>query len=445
MSDEAAERRMRKSALGRTVRLATLPAAYAGRTTLGVGKRLVGRPAAAVMTEVQQRTADQIFSVLGELKGGAMKFGQAMSIFESALPDELIGPYRDALTKLQDSAPPMSQRMLEQVLTEDLGSHWRSMFTSFDTTPVASASIGQVHRAVWSDGTEVAVKVQYPGAAKALHSDIKQLGRMARLFTVLAPGIDIKPLLAEVETRMEEELDYTLEASNQMVFADEFANDPDFVVPRVLGNSPRVLVTSWMESEASLAQVIKDGTPEQRDHFGQLYARFLVAGPTRTGLLHADPHPGNFRILADGRLGVVDYGAVARLPDGFPRPLGELLSSAMHDDWEAVVAGLREQGFLLAKVEFAPDDLQDYLGAFLDAGRTELFTFSREWLRSQTVRVATPTQENVSRAFKLNLPPEYMLIHRVWLGGFGVLCQLEATVPFRSLLEQYVPGFDLAP
>src|SRR3546814_19208458 len=98
----------------------------------------------------------------------------------------------------------MSQRRLEQVLTEDLGSHWRLMFTSFDTTPVASASIGQVHRAVWSDGTEVAVKVQYPGAAKALHSDIKQLGRMARLFTVLAQGIDIKPLLAEVETRMEE-------------------------------------------------------------------------------------------------------------------------------------------------------------------------------------------------------------------------------------------------
>src|SRR3546814_17828064 len=130
---------------------------------------------------------------------------------------------------------------------------------------------------------------------------------------------------------MEEELDYTLEASNQMVFADEFANDPDFVVPRVLGNSPRVLVTSWMESEASLAQVIKDGTPEQRDHFGQLYARFLVAGPTRTGLLHADPHPGNFRILADGRLGLVDYGAMARLPCGFPRPLAELPSSPHPD------------------------------------------------------------------------------------------------------------------
>lgn len=442
MSDEPRDRRMRKSALGRSVRLATLPAAYAGRTTLGLGKRLVGRPAAAVMSEVQQRTADQIFSVLGELKGGAMKFGQAMSIFESALPDELIGPYRDALTKLQDSAPPMTDRMLEQVLAEDLGTEWRSMFSSFDNVPVASASIGQVHRAVWADGTEVAVKVQYPGAAKALHSDIRQLGRMARMFTVLAPGIDIKPLLAEVEARVVEELDYSLEAASQTVFAEEFAGDPDFVVPTVHGHSPRVLISSWMESICSLAQVIKDGTDEDRDHFGQLYARFLVAGPTRTGLLHADPHPGNFRVLADGRLGVVDYGAVARLPDGFPRPLGELLSRAMSNDWESVVAGLREEGFLLPRVEFAPEDLEDYLGAFLEAGRVDEFTFSREWLRSQTMRVATPTQENISRAFKLNLPPEYMLIHRVWLGGFGVLCQLQATVPFRSLLEEYVPGFE---
>ncbi|MDT0200838.1 AarF/ABC1/UbiB kinase family protein [Nocardioides sp. AE5] len=444
MKDEPRDTPMRKSALGRTVRLATLPAAYAGRTTLGVGKRLVGRPANAVLTEVQQRTADQIFAVLGELKGGAMKFGQAMSIFESALPDELVGPYRDALTKLQDSAPPMSQRMLEQVLVEDLGSDWRSMFTSFDERPIASASIGQVHRAVWSDGTDVAVKVQYPGAAKALRSDIKQLGRMARLFTVLAPGIDIKPLLAEVEDRMAEELDYTLEATSQQVFAGEFADDPDFVVPRVLGNSPRVLITSWMESTGSLAQVVKEGTPAERDHYGQLYARFLVAGPTRTGLLHADPHPGNFRVLADGRLGVVDYGAVARLPDGFPRPLGELLSRAVDDDWDAVTAGLREQGFLLPKVDFTPEDLADYLGPFLVAAQSEEFTFSREWLRAQTVRVATPTQENISRAFKLNLPPDYMLIHRVWLGGFGVLCQLEATVGFRGLLAEYVPGFSPA-
>ncbi|WP_240938034.1 AarF/ABC1/UbiB kinase family protein [Nocardioides sp. JQ2195] len=437
-------RKMRQSAFGRTARLATLPVGFAGRTTLGVGKRLVGRPANLVLTEVQARTADQIFKVLGELKGGAMKFGQAMSIFESALPDELAGPYREALTKLQDSAPPMSVRMLESVMAEELGIDWRTRFATFDTAPVASASIGQVHRATWADGTDVAVKVQYPGAAKALRSDIKQIGRMARLFTVLAPGLDIKPLLAELEARIAEELDYSLEAASQSVFAEEFADDPDFVVPAVVEHTSRVLVTTWMDSEASLAQVIKDGTPEQRDHFGGLYARFLVSGPTRTGLLHADPHPGNFRIRSDGRLGIVDYGAVARLPDGFPRPLGELLSRGISDDWDAVVDGLREEGFLLARTEFTPDDLSDYLGPFLDAGRAETFSFTRAWLREQTVRVATPSQENLARAFKLNLPPEYMLIHRVWLGGFGVLCQLEATVGFRALLEEYVPGFEPA-
>ncbi len=433
---------MRQSAIGRTARLASLPMGYAGRTTIGLGKRLVGRPASAVLTEVQLRTADQIFKVLGELKGGAMKFGQAMSIFESALPDELVGPYRDALTKLQDSAPPMSARMLTSVLAEDLGHEWRTRFTEFDTTPVASASIGQVHRATWADGTEVAVKVQYPGAARALRSDLRQLGRMARLFTVLAPGLDIKPLLAEVEARVAEELDYSLEAAAQSIFADEFADDPDFVVPAVVAHTPRVLVTTWMESTSSLAQVIKAGTPEERDRVGGLYARFLVCGPTRTGLMHADPHPGNFRVLDDGRLGVVDFGAVARLPEGFPRPLGELLSRGVRDDWDAVVDGLRDEGFLLPRTVFSPDDLADYLGPFLDAGRAESFQFSRAWLRSQTVRVATPTQENLSRAFKLNLPPDYMLIHRVWLGGFGVLCQLEATVEFRALLEQYVPGFE---
>ncbi|WP_235532667.1 MULTISPECIES: ABC1 kinase family protein [unclassified Nocardioides] len=444
MGEEPGNSKMRQSAIGRTARLASLPAAYAGRTTIGLGKRLVGRPANAVLTEVQARTADQIFKVLGELKGGAMKFGQAMSIFESALPDELIGPYRDALTKLQDSAPPMSVRMLESVLSEELGDDWRTRFSAFDASPVASASIGQVHRATWADGTEVAVKVQYPGAAKALRSDIRQLGRMARLFTVLAPGLDIKPLLAEVEARVAEELDYTLEAAAQSVFAAEFADDPDFVVPAVVAHTERVLVTTWMESPSSLAQVIKFGTPEQRNHFGGLYARFLVSGPTRTGLLHADPHPGNFRILDDGRLGVVDFGAVARLPDGFPRPLGELLSHGLSDDWETVVDGLRREGFLLPRTEFTPEDLRDYLGPFLDAGRSESFRFNRQWLRSQTVRVATPTQENLARAFKLNLPPEYMLIHRVWLGGFGVLCQLEAEVEFRALLEEYVPGFEPA-
>lgn len=429
------------SAFARSVRLASLPVGFAGRTTVGVGKRLVGRPANTVLTEVQQRTADQIFKVLGELKGGAMKFGQAMSIFESALPEELIGPYRETLTRLQDAAPPMTPRMVASVMVAEFGTDWRSNFSVFDDRPTAAASIGQVHRATWHDGTEVAVKVQYPGAAKALQADLRQIARAARLFGVIAPGIDIKPLVAELQDRVAEELDYSLEAAAQSLFAMEFENDPHIVVPEVIAHTDRALVSTWLESECSLAQIISTGTQEQRDHFGEKYVRFLFDGPARTGMLHADPHPGNFRIMADGRLGVVDYGAVARLPDGPPPIIGDLLREAVDDNYDRLTEGLRAEGFIRRGVNLDAATIRMYLSPFVEPARQDEFTFSREWIRTQTVRVTTPSADGLGTAFKINLPPEYMLIHRVWLGGIGVLCQLGATAPFGRILRESLPGF----
>src|SRR5258707_1769988 len=155
-------------AVTRTVKLASLPVGIAGRAALGLGKRLGGRPAEIVAQEIQQRTAEQIFKVLGELKGGALKLGQALSIFEAALPPEIAGPYRATLTKLQESAPPLPAATVHRVLAEDLGPDWREAFAEFNDKPAAAASIGQVHRARWGDGREVAVKIQYPGAGRAL-------------------------------------------------------------------------------------------------------------------------------------------------------------------------------------------------------------------------------------------------------------------------------------
>ena len=436
-----------RKAVARTARLAALPLGFAGRTAVGMGRRMGGAPAEAVMSEVQQRTAEQLFRTLGELKGGAMKMGQALSIMESALPEEIAAPYRAQLTRLQDSAPPMSATTVHGVLSRELGAQWRTKLVEFDDNPAAAASIGQVHRGRWADGREVAVKIQYPGAGEALRADLRQIGRLARTFGGMVPGMDIKPLVAELQARVGEELDYSLEAEAQRTFAAEFRDDPEVFVPDVVANSDRVLVSEWVHSHSSLARLIAEGTQEQRDHYGEMYVRFLFAGPARTGMLHADPHPGNFRVLStpDGELagmGVVDFGAVARLPGReLPRSIGTLMRIAMLDDYTEVLENLREEGFVKPNIRIDPGELRDYLNPFIEPARHETFTFSREWMRSQFQRLNDPREPGYTMTLRLNLPPSYLLIHRVWIGGIGVLCQLGAEAPFREILEESLPGF----
>jgi predicted unusual protein kinase regulating ubiquinone biosynthesis (AarF/ABC1/UbiB family) len=426
-------------ALTRGAKLAALPLGMAGRATLGLGKRIGGRPAEIVAAEIQQRTAEQIFKVLGELKGGAMKFGQTLSIFEAALPEALAGPYRATLVKLQEAAPPLPPRVVREVMTRSLGPDWSGLFAKFDTRAVAAASVGQVHRAVWADGREVAVKVQYPGAGAALLGDLNQLSRLARLFGVLVPGLDVKPLIAELKARVAEELDYALEASSQRVCAAAFDGDPDIRVPHVLHQGGEVLVTEWMDG-VPLSKIIADGDQATRDRAGLLYHRFLLSGPARAGMLHADPHPGNFRLLPDGRLGVLDFGAVAHLPDGLPPAIRQFLSAALYGEGEIVVEGLRNEGFIKRSIEIDPDRLLSYLLPFLEPITVGDFGFSRAWLRSQAARISDPRSAHYYTGLQLNLPPRYLLIHRVWLGAIGVLCQLEARGPWRDELAEWLPG-----
>ncbi|MET9623365.1 AarF/ABC1/UbiB kinase family protein [Streptomyces sp. NPDC006464] len=438
-----------RKAVTRTAKLAALPLGFAGRATWGLGKRIGGKSAEIVARELQQRTAEQLFKVLGELKGGAMKFGQALSVFESALPEEVAGPYRAALTKLQEAAPPMPTRTVHGVLEERLGAEWRELFLEFEDKPAAAASIGQVHRAVWHDGREVAVKVQYPGAGEALLSDLAQLSRFARLLGPLIPGMDIKPLITEMRDRVSEELDYALEARAQREHAEEFADDPDVVVPGVVHQSDQVLVTEWIDG-IPLSEVIADGTEEQRDRAGQLLARFLFSGPARTGLLHADPHPGNFRLLPgtgespdpeDWRLGVLDFGTVDRLPGGLPETIGTCLRMTLEGDAEGVYALLCEEGFVKKSIDLDPDAVLEYLLPIIEPAEADEFGFTRGWIRTQAARIADPRSPAHQLGKQLNLPPSYLLIHRVTLSTIGVLCQLNATVRLRDELEEWLPGF----
>ena len=429
-----------RRATQRTARLASLPLGVAGRVAAGWGKRLVGHDADGVNAQLSARTAEQLFAVLGELKGGAMKFGQALSVFEAAIPDQLAAPYREALTKLQSEAPPMSPQSVRRMLDEQLGTGWRRRFADFSDEPAAAASIGQVHRAVWHDGREVAVKVQYPGADEALRSDLRQLQRFSRFFQALVPGMEVKPLLNELRDRMVEELDYRDEANNQRVFAAAFRGHPDIAVPAIVASAPKVIVSEWI-SGVPMAHIIRSGSRSERDDIGTKLSLFHSCSPALTGLLHADPHPGNFLRLHDGRLGVLDFGAAAKLPGGAPRTLGVAIRLAVEERSAELLELLRSEGFVRPGMQLRAEEVLAYLGPFADPVRTETFHFTRAWMQAQAERVGDFSGPDFRTGRALNLPPSYLLIHRVSTGTFGVLCQLDATVPLRRITQCWQPGF----
>ena len=425
-----------RSAFRRSARLASLPLGFAGRATLGLGKRLGGAPAEQVSEQMQQRAAEQLFRVLGELKGGAMKFGQALSLFESVLPDDVAAPYRAHLSRLQADAPPMPTSRVHAVLARELGPRWRDSFADFSPLPAAAASIGQVHRATWADGRPAAVKVQYPGADEALRSDLKQIGRLSKVVSPLVGGMDVGPLVDELTARVTEELDYTLESSAQQQAAEGFAGSAEFFVPPVLASTRKVMVSEWVEGVP--LSTAADLPAEQRNAVALRYVRFLFAGPSLVGLLHADPHPGNFKIMPGGRLGVVDFGLVARLPDGLPSAMGRILRIAQQGNAREVAEQLRVEGFVASEID--AEDLLDYVAPFVEPASVAEFEFSRDWMRSQFQRVKDPNASG-GVAMKLNLPPSYLLIHRVWTGGLAVLSQLNARAAFGKVLEEFLPGY----
>ena len=243
-----------------------------------------------------------------------------------------------------------------------------------------------------------------------------------------------------MQERIGEELDYDREAQAQQQYAEAFAGHDEFVVPRVIKHSPQVIVSEWIEG-IPLSRIIADGSQQQRDDVGLKYVRFMFSGPRLAGLLHSDPHPGNYKVLADGRLGVVDFGLCARLPEGLPAAIGRLLRIALDGDGDQVVAGLRAEGFIKPRMTIDPGQLMDYLDPMAEPARVERFKFSRAWMREQANRSSDLRGPHASVALRLNLPPSYLLIHRVWIGGLAVLSQLEAEAPFAEVLTEWLPGF----
>jgi predicted unusual protein kinase regulating ubiquinone biosynthesis (AarF/ABC1/UbiB family) len=431
---------IKRKGAARNAKLAGLAGGIAGRTALGFGKRLAGKSQDEVNAELMEKAAHQLFTVLGELKGGAMKVGQALSVMEAAIPEEFGEPYREALTKLQKDAPPLPAAKVHRVLDAQLGTKWRQRFSEFNDTPVASASIGQVHKAMWSDGREVAVKIQYPGADEALRADLKTLRRMVGVVKQLAPGVDVQGIVDELIERTEMELDYRLEADNQRAFAKAYEGHPRFLVPHIVASAPKVVVQEWIEGVA-MSEIIRHGTVEQRDLMGTRLAEFIFDGPRRLEMIHGDAHPGNFMLLPDGRMGVIDFGAVAPLPGGFPVELGMTIRLARDKKYDLVLATMEKGGFIQKGQQVSVRDIDEMLRQYVEPVEVEVFHYTRKWLQRMTYRQLDRSVSQIKTARQMDLPPKLAIPMRVLASAMAIMCQLDAHVPTRALSEELVPGF----
>jgi predicted unusual protein kinase regulating ubiquinone biosynthesis (AarF/ABC1/UbiB family) len=420
--------------------LASIPVGFAGRAALGFGKRLTGKSKDEVQAELLEKAANQLFTVLGELKGGAMKVGQALSVMEAAIPDEFGEPYREALTKLQKDAPPLPAEKVHRVLDAQLGTKWRGRFSSFDDTPVASASIGQVHKAVWSDGRDVAVKIQYPGADEALRADLKTMQRMVGVFKQLSPGADVEGVVDELIERTEMELDYRLEADNQRAFAKAYRDHPHFTVPKVVASAPKVVIQEWIQG-IPMADIIRDGTPEQRDLIGTRLLELTFDAPGRLQMLHGDAHPGNFMLMPDDRMGVIDFGAVAPLPGGLPVELGMMIRLARDKNYDLLLPTMEKAGFIQKGGQVSVRDIDEMLRQYVEPIEVDVFHYTRKWLQKMSTVEIDRSVSQIRTARQMDLPPKLVIPMRVIMSVAAILCQLDAHVPIKRLSEELVPGF----
>ncbi|NIH94880.1 putative unusual protein kinase regulating ubiquinone biosynthesis (AarF/ABC1/UbiB family) [Mycolicibacterium fluoranthenivorans] len=431
---------IKRGSVARNAKLATLPVGFAGRAALGFGKRLTGKSKDEVTAELMDKAAQQLFTVLGELKGGAMKVGQALSVMEAAIPEQYGKPYREALTKLQREAPPLPAAKVHRVLDAQLGTKWRDRFTSFDDTPVASASIGQVHKAVWSDGREVAVKIQYPGADEALRADLKTIQRLVSVFKQLAPGADIEGVVSELIERTEMELDYRLEADNQRAFAKAYENDPHFAVPHIVASAPKVVIAEWMDG-IPMSVIIREGTPEQRDLMGTRLTELTFGAPKRLEMMHGDAHPGNFMLLPDGRMGVIDFGAVAPMPGGFPSALGRTIRLARDKNYEEALPAMEAAGFIQKGQQVSAEEVDDMLRQYVQPIEVDVFHYRRRWLQKMAAGQMDNSVAQIKMARQLDLPPQLAIPLRVIASTIAICCQLDAHVPVKAIATELVPGF----
>lgn len=396
-----------------------------------------------LQTDFELRTAEQVTETLGNMKGALMKVGQMLSYLDQGLPEHV----RDALAQLQSDAPPMSFELVDGQVAAELGAGSQELFAEFDPVPIASASIGQVHRAMTHDGRAVAVKVQYPGVDSAIDSDLDNLDMVFHGMGRVFDGLDPEPVIAELKERLREELDYELEANNQRLFADYYRDHPYIHVPEVIDefSSSRVLTTELAEG-VRWAEMVTWSEAERNLAAETIY-RYAFEGLYRIEAFNGDPHPGNYLFRPGGQVTFLDYGLVKHFQTSEMHEFYTMIELMCIDhDIPGYRAFIEDLGLLKAGMPFTDEQISDYFGHFYEfVLQPGDFTITDEYA-SETVRrffdLSGPYADIMKSA---NLPPSFVVIQRINLGLFALFGQLNATGNWRSIAEEIWPFVDGPP
>jgi predicted unusual protein kinase regulating ubiquinone biosynthesis (AarF/ABC1/UbiB family) len=382
------------------------------------------------------QTGEDVARTMGEMKGATMKLGQVLSLMTGVIPEEM----SDRLSSLHSQAPPMAFALVEQVFREEFGRPPKDVFASFERTPFAAASIGQVHRAMTHEGREVAVKVQYPGVAKAIDADLANVGMLIGLGNLVARGLDGPAIANEIRAGISAELDYRQEAANQQRFRSLLQGHPFIVIPEVLPqlSTARVLTQEYIEGQPLRAA--RDWSAADRDRVGEIIFRFAFGSIYRHGLFNGDPHPGNYILMPDGRIAFVDFGCVAEFDEGtvegFARIIRALLEGR-REDWRAAC---EDVGILHRGAPFSTAELYEHLHWFWKPILEPEMRFTRE-LAAEMVRRNSQTSGRGGEINRYcNIPAGMVFLTRINFGLAGLLAGLDTTGPWQGIIREYVYG-----
>jgi len=389
--------------------------------------------------ERELRTADAITERLGNMKGALMKLGQMASYVSEGLPE----PMRAALAELQSNAPPMSAELAAGVIERELGAPPDKVFVEWDPQPIASASIGQVHRAILLDpltGVEraVAVKVQYPGVGEAIEADLRNAGLLGSLLKQGFSGLDPDDMVAEIRDRLIDELDYDLEAANQQAFADYYRGHPFIHVPDVIAShSTAKVLTSELVSGATWNEMIQ-WSQEERDLNGECLFRFVFRSLYGMHRFNGDPHPGNYLFHGGGRITFLDFGLVKRFTDAeMSTFVGMVRSAAYEHDVPAFRRIVEDAGMLRRGAPAGDEAIGEYFGQFYESVRDDkVVTWSSEYA-SRIVRHTFDRSSPISQF--ATVPRAFVFIQRINLGLYALLGELRATGNYRRMAEELWP------